>query len=77
MTLSDLQWAISSAISSDESLESISMMLRSYKDKGIDKLEVIALLESMRVDADEKYEDRILEILDIVTGFCDPKYIVW
>jgi hypothetical protein len=29
-------------------------------------------LEAMRVGADEKAEDRLLEILDMATGFCRP-----
>ena len=77
MSLSDLRTAIEAAISRDESLESISSILKRYKEKGIDQPSAIDLLESMRTDADEKDEDRILEILDIVTGFCGSKYTVW
>ena len=77
MSLSDLRTAIEAAISRDESLESISSILKRYKEKGIDQPSVIDLLESMRTDADEKDEDRVLEILDIVTGFCGSKYTVW
>jgi hypothetical protein len=31
----------------------------------------------MRGDADEELEDRILEVMDIVTGFCAPALEVW
>jgi hypothetical protein len=75
--LSDLQSSIDSAISRNENLESISTILKSYKEKGIDQSAVIELLESMRIGADEEYEDRLLEILDVVSGFCDSKYTVW
>lgn len=77
MTLSGLRSEIDSAISRDESLESISTILKSYKEEGADQSAVKDLLESMRIDADEEYEDRLLEILDIVTGFCDSRYTVW
>ena len=53
------QPAIEAAISRDESLESISSILKRYKEKGIDQPSVIDLLESMRTDADEKDEDRV------------------
>ena len=77
MILSDLQSSIDSAISRNESLENISTILKGYKIKGVDQSAVIELLESMRIDSDEEYEDRLLEILDIVSGFCDSKYTVW
>jgi len=77
VTHSDLQKSIDEAISKNESLENISMILKGYKEKEVDKSTVVHLLESMRTDADEEYEDRLLEILDIVTGHCNPKYTVW
>jgi hypothetical protein len=35
------------------------------------------MLEASRAGVDEVHEDRILEILDIVTGFCTPDRMIW
>lgn len=77
MITSDLKSTIDSAINRNESLLNISVILKKYKEKGVTQSEAIEMLELMRIDTDENYEDRLLEILDIVTGFCDPKYTVW
>jgi len=75
--ISDLQLKIDTAIKKNKNLETISTILKNYKQKGVEQSKVKDLLESMRVNSSEKYEDKILEILDIVSGFCDSKYRVW
>ena len=77
MTRSDIQSSINKAIADDESLEFISTMLKDYKENGIDQTSVVEVIEEMRSGVTEEYEDRLLEILDIATGHCSIKYIVW
>jgi hypothetical protein len=36
------------------------------------------ILEAFRVESpDEAVEDRILEVMDVVAGFCSPRLRVW
>jgi len=37
----------------------------------------LATLESMRDDRDEESEDRVLEIMDTVVGWCGPDGWIW
>ena len=77
MTESKIHSSIKKAVSENRSLESISLMLKRYKEEGVDQTTVVDLLEQMRTGVSEEYEDRLLEILDIATGHCNIKYKVW
>ena len=58
-------------------LEAISDFLRTAIDDGINEIEIAEYLEKLRLrttTVDEKINDRILEVLDIVTGWCQPKF---
>jgi hypothetical protein len=45
--------------------------LRAFKDRGVTKDEMYHTLEILRQQApDETAEDRILEVMDFVSGFC-------
>jgi hypothetical protein len=53
-------------------------VLLEYKDRGFSAQEVYALLESIRSSiVDEDIEDKVLEIMDVVVGFCHPNFRVW
>jgi GNAT superfamily N-acetyltransferase len=53
-------------------------VLREYRRQGITRDEVRHALEALRDQtSDEAVEDRILEILDIVSGFCSRENTVW
>lgn len=47
------------------------------KAQGITQSEVQRYLEELRIGVDEPMEERILEVLDIVCGWCQPRYSVW
>ena len=52
--------------------------LREFRRQGITRHEVQLALEALRDQAsDEAAEDRILEIMDIVSGFCSRENTVW
>ena len=56
----------------------IRYILESYKRHGVKSSEVISLLEEFRLDlVNEAIEDKILEVMDIVSGFCSPHMKVW
>jgi hypothetical protein len=68
--LEDLQGVIS--------LSRIVATLREYRQQGVARHEVQSALEELREKAHgEASEDRILEVLDIVSGFCPPEMTVW
>lgn len=53
-------------------------LLRAMREDGWEREEMIELLAALReVFAKEAGEDRILEMLDIATGWCRPGLHVW
>jgi hypothetical protein len=46
------------------------------KAQGVQQADVKHALDSLRTNA-EREEDRILEILDLVSGFCAPRLRIW
>jgi hypothetical protein len=76
--MSDLQNDLENARHSEVGLDEIVALLRRYKEQGVPRQEVYALLEVMRRNArDEGTEDRILEVADFVAGFCAAHMKVW
>lgn len=57
---------------SDSSLRTVSEQLKELVKEGVDKRAIETGLNELRESASESDEDRILEILDLVTGFCGP-----
>jgi len=59
-------------------LDAIVNELRRMKISSVSRAEVENALISLRGDASgDAEEDRILEVLDVVTGFCSPHDKVW
>jgi hypothetical protein len=59
-------------------LERVAQELRAMKAQGVQQSEVKHALESLRATGErESEEDRILEILDLVSGFCAPRLRIW
>jgi hypothetical protein len=66
------------AVAARTPLRLIAGLLRRFRDAGITRDEVQVALEAMRERVtDEATEDRILEVLDVVSGFCSPELDVW
>jgi len=64
-------------IKNDINLKKVSDFLKSLKTAGITQCEIKTYLNLLRLESTEIVEDRILEILDMVEGFCNPQYRVW
>jgi DNA-binding transcriptional MerR regulator len=65
-------------LQSASALSEITKLLRLLKERGISRDEIREYLNSLRLNSpDEKNEDRVLEALDIVEGFCSSDYQVW
>ena len=61
------------------SLQDVSDFLKKLRDQGIEKETVRLYLNDLNnIEANnEIISDRILEVLDIVEGFCNVRYRVW
>jgi hypothetical protein len=78
MTSEHLSQELEAAISAELPLRQMVSTLREFRCSGVTRHEVQLALESLRARArDEATEDRILEVLDIVTGFCPRESTVW
>ncbi|MBH9665167.1 MULTISPECIES: hypothetical protein [Burkholderia] len=65
------------ALDKSAKLDVLRTILVKYRDKGFSQNSVNELLAKMRNRVAEDVEDRILEIMDIVSGFCAPNMRVW
>lgn len=78
MTTQTLADDLRRVIDSRRSLASIAEHLAGLRDLGLTRDEVREALDFLRSRApDEATEDRILEALDLVAGFCPPHLDVW
>jgi hypothetical protein len=68
--------AIDAALQRSAPLDEFVAILRHFRDGGTTADSAYAALESLRASAGAT-EDRILEIMDIVSGFCAPHLRVW
>lgn len=78
MTGEQLSEELEGAITAGLPLRQIVSTLREYRRLGVTRHEVHLVLEGLRDQArDEAMEDRILEVMDIVSGFCPQESTVW
>ena len=56
-------------------------LLVKYKQSGMDKDTMLSVLDSLRLEmrpkGDEKTEDAIIEYMDLVDGWCSPKWRIY
>ena len=52
-------------------------VLREFKSNGGTQKDALDTLKSVREKASEQYEDRVLEVMDIASGFCAPHSKIW
>jgi hypothetical protein len=78
MTSEHLLEELEGMISAGIPLREIVSTLREYRRSCVTRREVQSALEALRGQArDEATEDRILEVMDIVSGFCPRESTVW
>jgi hypothetical protein len=62
----------------NEDLMELREYLKRYKELGVSAEEMMEYLVSLRDScAAEAFEDKLLELMDIVSGFCSPSLRVW
>ena len=69
----NIKTTIDNIIKDDIPLTLVIEIINDLKKSGVEKEELLNILESMRDKSSEAYEDRLLEIMDIVVGFCTLK----
>ena len=69
--------ALREAVERGAPLEEIVGILRMWRERGLTAEDASKALELLREGADEQLEDRILEVMDIASGFCRPELRVW
>lgn len=52
-------------------------LLIDYKHKGIDKVKMVSLMETMRKDLKGESEDVLLELMDFVEGYCNSTLTIF
>ncbi len=76
--ISNLRQELETLIRGGTPLLEIVAELRGLKDHGVSKQEMYETLEALRHQApDETAEDRILEVMDFVSGFCRSDMRIW
>jgi hypothetical protein len=69
--------AVWGALSGGASLADLIEILRVHKDQGLTQELAYDALVELRSTADGGSQDRLLELMDVVSGYCQPKYSIW
>jgi len=69
--------AIELAIQSNESLDSLVTIVRAYKQTGLPQSEAYSSLERIRRKTAPDKIDLVLDLMDVVSGFCVPNRRIW
>lgn len=73
----ELKHRLDDAIADNSDLFELHKILREFKLHGGKQQDALDTLKSMSVDAPEDYYDRVLEIMDFASGWCQPRYKIW
>ena len=52
-------------------------VLQSFRNEGGTQDEALESLQSLRDSTNEVLDDRVLELMDVVVGWCHPKKRIW
>ena len=74
----NLEFEIKEALQENVSLPTLIDLLYRYKQIGGSQKEAYTILEKIRDnDIEESAEDRVLELMDFVSGFCSQDKRIW
>ena len=68
---------IVSAIKENQPLEDLHSILLSFKQEGGTQNEAYSQLQDLRPQFSSDLEDKLLEVMDLVVGYCSPHMKVW
>ncbi|WP_156176013.1 hypothetical protein [Hymenobacter terrenus] len=73
-----LEEALRLQLSADDSLQELVHTIRQYKLIGGSQQDAMHVLEHLRdTISAEEHEDKILDLMDFVTGFCSAHMSIW
>lgn len=67
-----LKSELRSKITLNSPLKDMWETLKDYKDKGLNKEDAYEILQELRGEFADENEDKVLELMDFVVGFCAP-----
>lgn len=69
---------IEALVNGPSSLAEVVEGLRQLKASGVERAEALQALQRLREHTvNESAEDRVLEVMDFVAGFCSPHMTIW
>lgn len=78
MTTSEMLAELQNQIVSGKPLSDLWEQLRRLRDANTSASQVVKFLQDILSQNDDSaIEDRVMEVLDYVTGFCNVKYQIW
>jgi hypothetical protein len=75
--MEDLKAQLLAMMSQNAPFDELYDLVKAFKLSGGSQEEAYQILKEMRPLGDEAFEDRILDLLDIVVGFCHPDFKIW
>lgn len=69
--------AIRDALAREATLDELCELLREHRDRGLTQRAAYRALQELRPTMDAPAEDALLEVMDVVSGWCAPARRVW
>lgn len=69
--------AVGPALARGAPLSELIDIVHVHKARGLTQDVAYDALQELRTTADMSSEDRILELMDVISGFCQPRYRIW
>ncbi len=76
-TCEDFLPTFRSALLTGAPWEELVELIREYKGRGLEQGVAYEQLMSLRSALEEALEDRLLDVLDVVSGWCSPHLRLW
>jgi hypothetical protein len=77
MNSSRLKDQVIDLVEIEASLEELISIVRTFKEAGGSREDAYAILQQARFEVDDRKEDRLLELMDFVSGYCSPEKRLW
>jgi hypothetical protein len=72
-----LATAVADGLARGASFDDLVALLIESRDAGLDQQAAYDAITTLRSTTDEALDDRVLELLDLVSGWCRPSARIW
>ena len=69
--------SLQAALSLNAPMGELVGIVRRFKDAGLTQKSAYDALEGLRTRLDESAEGRVLQLMDLVVGWCQPQHRLW